>query len=150
MLIDFLKRKLPVVPARTALCWAHVDDIARGHLLAMERGQIGRSYFLAGPPHTLVEAVDVASEISGIPAPRIRVSPALMKAAAWTAGLVERVVSLPPQYTAEGLGVLAGTTYIGTNGRAARELGWTPRPLREGLRETLRAEMQALGMTANA
>jgi nucleoside-diphosphate-sugar epimerase len=149
MLIDFLTRKIPVVPAKTALCWAYVDDVARGHVLAMERGQIGRSYFLAGPPHTLVEALDVASEITGIPPPRIHASPALMKAAAWSASLVERFVSLPPQYTAEGLRVVAGTTYLGTNARAARELGWTPRPLREGLRETLRAEMRALGMTAN-
>src|SRR6185436_18880539 len=66
MLLDFLNRRLPAVPARTALCWAHVDDIARGHILAMEHGQVGRNYFLAGPPHTFVEALDVASGITGI------------------------------------------------------------------------------------
>ena len=42
--------------SRTA---AHIDDIARGHLLAMERGRAGQSYHLAGPAFTLVDALGV-------------------------------------------------------------------------------------------
>jgi nucleoside-diphosphate-sugar epimerase len=133
-----------MVPARTAFCWAHVDDVVEGHVLAMERGVPGRSYFLAGPAHTLVEALDVAGEVSGVRPPRLRVPPAMMKALAGVMGLVDRVASLRPDYTAESLRVVAGTTYLGSNRRAREELGWNPRPLREGWGETVRVEWQQL------
>lgn len=142
--VQFLERRLPPLPRRTAFCWAHVEDIARGHLLALEKGKPGRSYFLAGPVHTLVEGIQIASAITGIPAPRRTLPPALLRASSLIMGLVERIVPVPPEFTAEGLRVLAGTTYIGSNRRAKEELGWTPRPLREGLEETLR-EIQKLG-----
>ena len=48
--------------------------------------------------------------------------------------------------TSLSLRVVAGATYLGGNERARRELGWAPRPLREGLGETLRHEMALLGM----
>ncbi len=145
-LVRYLRRRLPVVPRGTAFCWAHVDDVARAHLLAMERGVPGRSYIIAGPRHTLIEALEMAQEITGVPAPRLRVSPALLKMVAGLMGLVERVVPVPDDYTSEYLRVSAGTTYIGDNARARRELGYAPRPLREGLEETLRHEMRLLGM----
>jgi nucleoside-diphosphate-sugar epimerase len=138
-LTKFLERRLPPLPRRTAFCWAHVADIARGHILAMERGKPGRNYFLAGPVHTLVDAMRLAEEITGIPAPKRTLSPTLLRAAAVLMGGFERILPVPPEFTAEGLRVLAGTTYIGSNQRAREELGWTVRPLREGLEETLDA-----------
>jgi hypothetical protein len=60
--------------------------------------------------------------------------------------IVEPFVSLPPTYTAEYLRISAGVTYIGQNSKARRQLGFTPRPLAVGLGETIRLEMQALGM----
>ena len=70
-LIQYLRRRLPLVPLKTAFAWAHVDDIAAGHILAMERGETGRNYFLAGPVHTLEEALRIAEQITGIPPPRV-------------------------------------------------------------------------------
>ena len=142
MFVDFLRRKLPLIPRVTAFSWGHIEDIARGHLLAMERGTPGRSYFLAGPTHTLEEAIHLASSLTGVPAPRLRVSPRVLRAAASLMSVVERVVPLPPAYTSEGLRVIGGVTYLGKSDRARDELGWVPRPLREGLVETLR-ELQA-------
>jgi nucleoside-diphosphate-sugar epimerase len=146
MLIEYLKRKMPLVPARTAFAWGHVDDIARGHALAMTKGQPGRNYFICGPVHTLVEALQMAQAITGIPAPRLRASPGLVRAAAVLMRAVETIVPVPPAYTSEGLRVIAGVTYVGTNARARRELGWTARPLRDGMTETLRHEMRLLGL----
>jgi nucleoside-diphosphate-sugar epimerase len=143
---QFLQRKLPLLPRETAFAWGHIEDVARGHVLAMERGTAGRNYFLAGPAHTLVEAIDVASDITGVSAPRLRVSPGVLGAAAACAGVLERFVTLPSAYASESLRVLAGVTYIGSSARAQQELGWTARPLREGLTETLRVEMGLLGM----
>ncbi len=144
--IQYLQRKLPLIPEKTAFCWAHVDDIARGHIFAMDIGQPGESYIIAGPRHTFVEAMEIAEQITGIPAPRLRVAPGVMKAMAGLMGMVEQVVPVPDAYTGEGLRILAGVTYIGNNAKAKRELGYNPRPLREGLTETLHHEMQLLGM----
>src|SRR5690606_3230957 len=49
MFIQYLQRKLPLLPQKTALAWAHVDDIVQGHLLAMEKGKPGETYIIAGP-----------------------------------------------------------------------------------------------------
>ncbi len=144
-LIQYLQRKLPIAPARTAFCWAHVDDIARGHIIAMERGRVGESYIIAGPQHTLIEALQIAQSITGVPGPRIHMPPAGMKATAALMSVVERVVPVPDDYTAEYLRVNAGTTYIGSNAKARREFGYDPRPLRDGLAETLQHELQLLG-----
>ena len=51
-IISLLKGQLPMVPSQAQLCWAHVDDIAQGHILAMEKGKIGESYIIAGEPYT--------------------------------------------------------------------------------------------------
>lgn len=144
--IQYLQRKLPMIPEKTAFCWAHVDDIARGHILAMDIGQPGESYIIAGPRHTFVEAMEIAEQITGIPAPRLRIAPGVMKGMAGLMGMVEQVVPVPDAYTGEGLRILAGVTYIGNNAKAKRELGYNPRPLREGLTETLHHEIQLLGM----
>ena len=142
MLLDYLNGRLRVIPSGAAYSWAHVEDIARGHALAMESGLPGRSYHLAGPGHTIVEAIDIASRITGLQKPR-RVSPSVLKAASKVMRLVERVIQLPPALSSESLRVLAGVTYLGDGARARAELGWKARPLAEGLAQTLRHE-QAL------
>ena len=146
MLRQYLQRTLPAVPKGTAYCWGHVDDTARGHVRAMERGRPGETYILAGPPHTLEEALELAEQITGVRAPRLRPSGRMLRAAAAVAGLIERVVPLPETYSAETLRVAAGVTYLASSDKAKRELGFTVRPLEEGLRETLEHEMQILGM----
>ena len=144
--VQYLRRQLPVSPRDTAFCWGHVDDTARGHLLAMEHGRAGESYIIAGPPHSLIEALAVMERLTGIPAPRLHPAPGLLRAAAAVMDLVGRVVPLPETYSGENLRVAAGTTYLGSNARARRELGFTARPLEDGLRETLAWEMRQLGL----
>ena len=137
---QYLRRRLPMVPAGTALCWGHVDDTARGHLLAMHVGRPGECYILAGPPATVQEVLRLAERITGVPAPRLHPTLRLVKAVASVVGVVERFVPVPDNYSAEYLRVAAGATYLGTNARARRELGYAPRPLEEGLPETSRYE----------
>jgi nucleoside-diphosphate-sugar epimerase len=142
----FLRGKLPAVPKRSAYCFSHVDDIAEGHLLAMDKGRPGESYNLAGPQHTMVEFFEAASRITGIRAPRMHPGPALLKTAAAITGAIGRVVPLPETYSSESLRVSAGATYLGSNAKARRELGFDPRSIEEGLRETLVNDMQRLGI----
>ncbi|HWM52993.1 MAG TPA: NAD-dependent epimerase/dehydratase family protein [Thermoplasmata archaeon] len=135
--VRYLQGKLRAIPQRTAYCWAHVEDTGRAHILAMERGRAGQTYIIAGPPHTLIEAFDVAERITGIPAPRFHASPGLLRAIAALS-------------RSERLRDLAGVTYLGNNEKARRELGFDPRPLDDGLRETLQHEMRLLGIGSAA
>lgn len=107
---------------------------------------MGESYIIAGPTHTLIEGIQMAEQISGIRAPRLHADPAVMKAMAATMGVVEKVAPVPETYSAEYLRVSAGVTYIGTNAKARQAWGYDPRPLQEGLKETLEHEMKLLDL----
>lgn len=146
VLRDYLRGRLPGIP-RQGGCWSYVEDIARGHLLAMEKGAIGEAYHLAGPCMYWEEALAVAEEITGIAPPRVVLPAWLARLSSWLMVPVAAVVPVPNTYHPETLGVVAaGATYFGSDAKARRELGWDPRPFREGLEITLRAEMADLGM----
>lgn len=142
-LISLLKGQLPMLPAQTQLCWAHVDDVVQGHILAMEKGRSGGSYIIAGEPYKVSEAFKLASQIAGKRAPMV-VPHQLVKVMSVLAGPFDAL--LPESYTSEGLRIVAGITYLGDNGRAKKELGYTVRPFHEGWRATVQHEMSLLGM----
>src|ERR1700752_2089074 len=106
---DFLNQKLPLLPTQTTFCWAHVNDIVQGHILAMEKGKIGESYIIAGEPYKIADAFKLASEITGKRAPGV-VSHKIMKALSVIVKPFDNF--LPPTYTSEGLREIAGPTYL--------------------------------------
>jgi nucleoside-diphosphate-sugar epimerase len=150
MWVSYLRRRLPMVPKKTAFCWGHVEDIAAGHIQAMEKGKPGESYILAGPQHTLIEALEIAQKITGIKPPRLHPDSYTMQFFSAIMGVLGYVVKLPPAYSGEGLRVLAGTTYLGTDQKARLELDFLPRSLEAGLRETLTFEQHELKLNASA
>ena len=99
--------------------------------------------------HTFVDAARLAARIANVPGPRLTLPPAALKVAAAFMPLFDGWLPLPPEFTAEGLRVLAGVTYAGTSERARRELGWRARPLADGLAETLRHELRLMGRAPN-
>jgi nucleoside-diphosphate-sugar epimerase len=138
-----LYRHRVVVSSGGRFCWAFVDDIANGHLLAMERGVPGEAYMLAGPPYSLAEVLSAAAAIAR--GPRPVVVPALtVRLIEPVARLAERVVRLPNTYSAEGLRASLAT-YLGEATKAKQELGWSVRSVEDGLAETLRAERAGPG-----
>lgn len=144
-LVDLLRGRLPMTPARTAFCWAHVEDTARGHILAMEKGRPGETYIITGPRHTFEEAFDLAARLARVRAPLLHPGPHAMRGMAVLMKAAGRFVNLPPAFTPEALRVLAGTTYFGSNEKAGRELGFAARPLEEGLAQTLEHELRIIG-----
>lgn len=144
-LVDLLRGRFPITPARTAFNWAHVEDTARGHILAMEKGKPGETYIITGPQHTFEYAFDLAASIAKVRAPVVHPGPHAMRAVAAVMSVAEHLVKLPPTLTPEALRVVAGTTYLGSNAKAVRELGFTARPLEEGLAQTLEYELRVLG-----
>ena len=132
-----LAGRRPTVPAGGAVCWGHVDDIARGHLLAMEQGTAGESYFLAGEPCSLADGLRLLGDLAGKPGP-IVLPASVVRLTGAVVGVVERVVPMPAGYSAEAMRASLAT-YLGSPAKAYRELGWTSRPLREGLSELVAA-----------
>ena len=133
LLTDYLTLKLRGIPRGVAYCLAHVEDIARAHLLAMERGRAGESYIIAGERAGLDEVFAEAERISGVKPPSFRPS----------AGFLRFLAMVTRNETYR---VGAGVTYLGDNGKARRELGYDPRPWRQALRESLLHEMHILGL----
>ena len=144
-LVDLLRGRLPMTPAQTAFCWGHIEDTARGHILAMEKGKPGETYIISGPRHTFEFAFDLAASIAKVRPPLFHPGPTAMRAMAAVMAATQRFVNLPPAFTPETLRVVAGTTYFGANAKAVRELGFSPRALEEGLAQTIEHELRALG-----
>ena len=144
-LVDLLRGRLPMTPARTAFCWAHVEDTARGHILAMEQGTPGQTYLITGPRHTFEYAFDLAAKFGRVRAPLVHPGPRTMRVMGALMGLARRFTTLRPALQPEALRVLAGTTYFGSNEKAVRELGFAARPIEEGMAQTLEHELRAIG-----
>src|SRR6187431_3509563 len=144
-LVDLLRGRLPMTPAKTAFCWAHIEDTARGHILAMELGKPGETYIIAGPRHTFEYAFDLAASLAKVRAPLVHPGPRTMRATAAVMSVAGRLITLPPAMTPEALRVVAGTTYFGSNEKAVRELGFTARSLEEGMGQALEYELRLLG-----
>lgn len=140
----FLHGKTQPIPQQTAYCWAHVDDIAWAHIAAMEKAAPGSTYIIAGPRHTFVEGCKIASELTGTKMP-LTMPLGMLKMMSGIMGVVEKVIPIEGVYSSEGQRILAGVTYIGDNGKAKRDLGYNPRPLREGLAQTFDYERKKKG-----
>src|SRR5262249_14293044 len=121
-------------------------DTRRGHIRARKKGAPGESYITAGPAATFEDALKLAEQITGVPVPRLRLAPGVLKAMSGLMSVVERVTPVPEDYSAENLRINAGVTYIGDNTKARRELGYSPRSLKAGLAETLYHKMRFLSM----
>jgi dihydroflavonol-4-reductase len=145
VLRDYLRRRLPVTPWQGG-CWTFVEDAARGHLLAMDRGRIGECYNLAGPCLMWEQVLNEARSITGIRPPWLVLPPPLARVASWLMKPIAAFAPVPSMYHPETLRVAAGSRYFATDAKARRELGWEPRPFREGLEVTLAAERAALGI----
>lgn len=144
-IVRYLRRRLPAVPEGTSYSWGHVEDTARGHILAMEKGRTGETYIIAGPPHTIIEVLKMSEAISGVKVPRLRPSPGILRSAASVMEMVEKVLPVPWVFRAEVLRA-ATVSWLGTSAKAERELGFRARSLAEGWPETLRYKMRQLGM----
>jgi dihydroflavonol-4-reductase len=71
VIVDFLKGRMPAY-LETGLNVIHVNDVARGHLLAESKGQVGEKYVLGNENLSLSQILQLLAEISGRPAPWVR------------------------------------------------------------------------------
>jgi nucleoside-diphosphate-sugar epimerase len=144
-LVQLLRGRLFMTPRGVAFAWVYIEDAARGLRQAMDVGRVGESYLLTGPVHTFEEAFDMAARIANKRPPILHPPPLVMRGAAKLMETLESWDVRAP-VASETLRLMAGTTWIGTNAKAERELGFTARPLEEGLRHTIEHELRQLGM----
>ena len=137
LIAQVVKGGRPQVPAGGGVCWAHVEDVAAGHVLAMEKGVPGESYLLAGPRATLADGLKQVAAIAGTKGPMM-LPTGLVRGVAAVVGVIGRVVPLPPDFAAETMRASLAT-YYGSSTKAERDLGWHARDLDKGLRETVAA-----------
>ena len=137
LVAQVVRGKRPQVPRGGGVCWAHVDDVAAGHVLAMDKGRPGESYMLAGQRATLAEGLQRIATIAGTKGPVV-LPDALVRATGRVTGAVGRVLPVPPLFAEETL-LASLATYYGSPEKAERELGWHPRDLDTGLQQTVGA-----------
>ncbi|HEX8001453.1 MAG TPA: NAD-dependent epimerase/dehydratase family protein [Mycobacteriales bacterium] len=132
--------RLPAVPFPEAgLNAVHRDDVVTGILLALDSGRVGEAYVLGGDVTTLGDIVATAARIAGRRPPRLPMPAPLVKAVAPFGRVVGPLMGYPPNMR-ELIATSHGVTFWATDAKARAELGYAPRALADGLRETLVAE----------
>jgi nucleoside-diphosphate-sugar epimerase len=132
----YYQGRLPAVPGPDFVhTYAHVEDIAEGHILAAEKGRTGESYILAGPAVPLGEIVDFWAQLTGKPAPLVRVPSSFLQPMAPIMGSLNNTFQLPQMLSRDAI-VFLDMTYMTSSEKAREELDWRPRTLQEGMTET--------------
>jgi nucleoside-diphosphate-sugar epimerase len=135
---EFYLNRMPLMMGpRAGTTVAHVDDIADGHLLAMERGRSGEAYVLAGPSITYKQMMEMWQSLCGVPAPKLWLPGWTAALSAQLVGGLEQVFKLKTSLSSEALMTQADYTFYATSDKAKRELGWQPRPMEQTFKEVL-------------
>lgn len=136
IIVDAARGRMPAY-VDTGLNMVHVEDVAAGHLLALHCGRIGESYILGAENLTLKEILTEIASLTGCRVPRLRLSPALILPIAYIAEfLVRNTPGKEPFVTTTGVRLSMKKMFFSCE-KAVRELGYRPRPAREGLRDAV-------------
>jgi nucleoside-diphosphate-sugar epimerase len=139
MIDQFRSGKLPAVPfPDTGLNMVHVDDVAEGCILAYEQGEPGESYVLGGEITTMRGILEKVAQIDGKKPPKRNLPTGLLKAMAPAGPVIGRVMGMAPNMR-ELISASDGVTYWAKDDKARTKLGYQPRDLETGLRQTLEA-----------
>lgn len=137
IVLDFLLGNFPAY-METGMNLVDVHDVARGHLLAFEKGRRGQCYILGGENLTLKQVLDILGELTGLPSPSMKVPHAVAMAfAAFDQTFNGYLRNREPRATIEE--VRMGKKFMWVDSaKAERELGYTHGPAREALRRAAR------------
>jgi len=133
MIVDFLRNKM-FATLDTGLNLVHVRDVARGHLLAAERGRIGDKYILGNANLTLAEIGVLLAEVAGSRAPRARIPYAVAWLAAGCMEAAARVTGSPPRVSLTAVRMARKRMFF-SPAKAVRELGLPQTDVRTALSE---------------
>ncbi len=140
LLSEFFAGRLLLMPfPDLGICLSHVEDIATGILLVLDKGKTGETYVISGPATTMREAIETVAAASGRKAPKRAMPTAMLKALTPVGPLVGKLAGQPPNLR-ELISSADGVTFWAGYEKAERELGYSPRGMEEGMRQTLEAD----------
>ena len=121
----------------TGLNLVHVDDVAEGHLLALEKGRIGENYILGGEDVPLQTMLGDIAVLTGRSAPTMKLPRAPLFPLAYGAEAVARLTGKEPFLTADALRMSRYHMFFSSAQGAGANWAITARPYREGLEDAL-------------
>jgi dihydroflavonol-4-reductase len=132
IIVDFLNRRMAAF-IETGLNLACVEDVARGHILAAERGRVGEKYILGGENLTLEQMLRRLAALSGMPAPRFKIPYAVAYGFALGAEAVARTITHRAPRASLTEVRMARKKMFFDSAKARGELGYAPAPIDQGL-----------------
>lgn len=131
MILDAAAGRMPAY-VDTGVNIVHVDDVAKGHILALKHGRIGEKYILGGENFHLKELFEMISEIVHKPPPRICIPRPVIWPFAVISEWLARGFGVPPRVTREMLAMSKKKMFFSSD-KAKKELGYRPRPAKEAI-----------------
>jgi dihydroflavonol-4-reductase len=131
IIVDFLRGHLPAY-VDTGLNFVDVSDVAQGHLLAADKGRIGERYILGHRNLTLQQMLQMLSEITRRPAPRVKLPHWIPLTAAAVDSAVSRISGRAPRVPLESVRMSRHKMYFDAR-KAVRELGLPQSPVEGAL-----------------
>lgn len=136
LIVDAASGRMPAF-VDTGLNFAHVDDVAEGHILAFKKGEIGERYILGGDNLSLQDLLQRLAAICGRKPPRFKVPHGVVLPIAHMMEAWARISgSGEPIVTVDGVKLSRKKMYFSID-KARRELGYSPRPVGEALRDAV-------------
>lgn len=136
IIVDFLNRKFPAY-VDTGLNLADVKEVARGHLLAMEKARPGERYILGGENLTLKQILDKLAALTGLPSPSMKVPNAVaMGFAAFDQFFTGVLMGKEPRATIDAVKMGRKKMYA-SSAKAERELGYRVIAVEDALRRAV-------------
>ena len=147
--LNLHRRRIPALIAG-GFDWVDVRDIAAAALAAEERGRSGENYILAGGWHSARELGQLSQQVTGVPAPGLVLPMFLARLWAPFQVALDRRRGRRPLFTPAALHALGGGNRRISSAKARAELGFSPRPVAESVRDAYRwfEEQGLLGGTA--
>ena len=137
LVLEFLNGRVPAF-VDTTLNVVHVDDLATGHLLALERGVVGRSYIVGGENLGMGSFLAALAECTNLRAPKVQVPKAVSLGVGALSQLVEgRILRREPSVSLEAAR-MSTTNMMFNDDRARIELGYSSRPVTQALVDSAR------------
>lgn len=135
MILDAAAGRVPAF-IDTGLNVVHVDDVAEGHALALERGKTGEKYILGGENLRLQELLTLVCEVAGKKPPRIQLPIGAVWPVAWLMEGVSRLTGKEPLVTRDHL-KMARKKMFYSSAKAMKDLGYAPRPARLAVQDAV-------------
>lgn len=136
VIVDFMKGRMPAY-IETGMNIVDVDDVAAGHLLAMEKGRTGERYILGAKNLMLREVFEILSRLTGVNAPSIKLPRGLVLPLAYLNLAFSYVTGIPPRIPLEGVKMAKYKMHYDCS-KAIRELGIPQTPPEVALEKAVR------------